>query len=174
LDTRRIAGAESYQILGIESVVNLGCFQFAGEFMNLWLQRDRASGSDVYLHGGYFYLSWFLTGEHIPWNRQLGILGRVEPFTDFFCVDAHRERGLGAWQFAARLSCADFNDRDIFGGIGNSVTFALNWYWNAHARMQFNYAIGRVDDRQADLAGGGTAVVSGDYQISGVRFMLDF
>jgi phosphate-selective porin OprO/OprP len=174
LDTRRIAGAESYQILGIESVVNLGCFQFAGEFMNLWLQRNSASGSDIYLYGGYFYLSWFLTGEHIPWNRQLGILGRVEPFTGFFCVDAHRERGLGAWQFAARLSYADFNDRDILGGIGNSVTFALNWHWNSHARMQFNYVIGRIDDRLADLAGGGTAVVSGDYQISGVRFMLDF
>jgi len=40
--------------------------------------------------------------------------------------------------------------------------------------MQFNYIFGRIDDRLADLAGGGTAIVSGDYQISGVRFMMDF
>jgi len=177
LDTGRIDGADAYQLLGIESVFNFGRFQFAGEYMNLWLQRADEHGSDIYLHGGYFYLSYFLTGEHIPWNRELGILGRVEPFEDFFCVrtcNRRIARGLGAWQVAVRLSYADFNDDNIFGGIGQSATLALNWYWNSHARMQFNYIFGRIDDRLADLAGGGTAIVSGDYQISGVRFMMDF
>ncbi|MCA9095363.1 MAG: hypothetical protein KDA68_17915, partial [Planctomycetaceae bacterium] len=80
LDTGQITGAESYQILGIESVLNYGQLQIAGEFQNLWLQRRTSTGDNIYLHGGYIYFSYFLTGEHIPWNRELGVIGRVEPF----------------------------------------------------------------------------------------------
>ena len=118
----------------------------------------------------------FLTGEHIPWNRTLGILGRVEPFEDFYgdrCfLSGHR--GLGAWQIAVRLSYANFNDDDIFGGIGQSVTLGLNWHWNAHARLQLNYIFGRVDDRLAELAAGGSAIASGSYEIAGARCIIDF
>lgn len=176
LNTDRIDGAESYQILGVESVANLGAFQFVGEYMNLWLQRADGFGSDIHLHGGYFYLSYFLTGEHIPWNRTLGTIGRVEPFEDFFGDRGFLSgrRGPGAWQIAVRLSYANFNDDNVFGGIGQSVTFGLNWHWNARARLQLNYISGRVDDRLADLAGGGTAMVSGSYQITGARCIIDF
>jgi phosphate-selective porin OprO/OprP len=177
LNTGRIAGADAYQIFGVESVVNVGPFQFAGEFMNLWLQRGEQFGEDLYLHGGYFYISYFLTGEHIPWNRELGILGRVKPFEDFFSIDTcHRraERGWGAWQLAARLSYADFNDENIYGGIGESATLALNWYWNAHSRLQVNYIFGHIDNRLAELAGGGAHIASGNYHATGVRCMMDF
>lgn len=177
LDTGQIAGAGRYEILGIESVLNWGAFQFAGEFMNLWLQREKSYGANLYLHGGYFYLSYFLTGEHIPWDRELGVIGRVKPFENFFHVnttDGGTARGLGAWQVAVRLSYADFTSADIFGGIGENATFALNWYWNSHSRLQFNYIVGQVDERLAALSTGGAAIVSGGYQIVGVRCMIDF
>ena len=138
LDTGFIEGGDAYQILGLETVFNVGAFQFTAEYMNLWLQRSHAESSSLFLHGGYFYVSYFLTGEHIPWNRRLGILGRVEPFENFFHVETCEgctKRGMGAWQVAARLSHANFNDGDILGGIGSNLTLALNWYWNAHARM---------------------------------------
>jgi phosphate-selective porin OprO/OprP len=182
LDTGFINGGKSYQILGLESVVNVGPLQFVGEYMNLWMQREapagsRGMGSDLYLHGGYFYLSYFLTGEHIPWNRDLGILGRIKPFEDFFHLrqcNGRTARGMGAWQVACRLSYADFNDDDIIGGVGRSATLALNWYWNAHTRLQLNYLFGRIDNRQAALANGGTTLASGGYQIAGARVMIDF
>ncbi len=82
--------------------------------------------------------------------------------------------GWGAWQAAVRLSYADFNSEDIFGGVGRNLTLALNWYWNANSRLQFNYIFGRIDDRLAPLNSGGNALVSGGYQIAGVRFMIDF
>ena len=64
----------------------------------------------------------------------------------------------------------DFNDADIFGGYGESVTFALNWWWTANARMQMNYILGEIKDR--DVNGGAPIeLVSGDYQILGTRFM---
>ncbi len=48
--------------------------------------------------GEYLYVSHFLTGEFMPWNRQSGTLGRVKPLENFFSVrtcDQNIERGLG-------------------------------------------------------------------------------
>ena len=121
LSTDHIDGAETYELLALESVINVGAVQLVGEFMNVWLQRSSDEGRDLYLHGGYLYASYFLTGEHIPWNRRLGTIGRVEPFEDFFAVNDCNRRvglGLGAWQVAARLSYANFNSDDVLGGIG--------------------------------------------------------
>lgn len=177
LDTGQIEGANGYQLLAAEAVFNVGALQLIGEWMNLWLQRDVGSGSDVFLNGGYVSLSYFLTGEHIPWNRKLGVLGRVQPIENFFCVnavDGSRGSGLGAWQVALRLSRADFSDRDVRGGVSESATIALNWYWNAHTRLQWNYIFGQIDDRRTTLNSGATPIVSGDYQILGTRFMIDF
>lgn len=177
LDTGRIPGTQSYEIVSMESVFNLGRFQVAGELMNLWLQGAESKGDDLHLHGGYIYFSYFLTGEHIPWNRELGVIGRVKPFENFFHVETtNRDTafGWGAWQAAIRFSYADLTDQQVFGGVGQNTTFALNWYWNANSRLQFNYILGQVDDRLAALNSGGTAIVSGDYQIVGVRCMIDF
>lgn len=171
LDTGRIAGADLYEMIGLEGVLNVGPLQIVGEYQNLFMQRDRGF-QDVHLHGGYVYASYFLTGEHMPWQRNSGTLGRIKPFENFFLVrgcDGQYIRGKGAWQIAARYSYADFNDEDILGGVGEAVTLGLNWYWNPNARMQFNYIFGSVDDR-----GVNGAPVSGDYQILGTRLMIDF
>ncbi len=177
LDTGQIRGADTQELLALETVFNAGPIQITSEFMNSWVQRVPTAGNDLHFAGGYLYVSYFITGEHIPWDRSLGIIGRVDPLEDFFCVEdcnRHRSHGIGAWQVAVRYSYTDLNSEDIFGGIGESVTLGLNWYWNSHTRMQFNYIWGQIDDRLATLASGGTAIVSGDYQITGVRFMIDF
>lgn len=173
LDTERIDGCDFYQLLGLESVVNIGSFQCGGEFMNVWLQRKNRN--EACMHGGYVYFSYFLTGEYLPWNRRLGILGRVQPLENFFSLETCNRgiaRGIGAWEVATRFSYGDLTDDDIFGGVGQSATFALNWYWNAHARLQWNYIFGRIDDRQVSTAG--MPIVGGSYQISGVRGIIDF
>ncbi|OYW13051.1 MAG: hypothetical protein B7Z55_17505, partial [Planctomycetales bacterium 12-60-4] len=131
IDTGPIAGTEAYQLLGTECVLNLGPLQIGGEYLSVWLQRSQDAGTDVQFHGGYLYASYFLTGEYLPWNRELGVVGRVEPYSDFLSP-RHCRRGWGAWQLAARFSAADFSDDNIFGGIGRSGTFAVNWYWNSH------------------------------------------
>lgn len=172
LDTGQIAGADTYELLGAEGVVNLGPIQVVGEYQIVWLQRAPGFGSDVELHGGYVYLSYFLTGEHMPWDREEGILGRPKPFEDFFLVRMHDGcigRGWGAWQVAARYSHGDLSDDDVLGGVGDSFTFGLNWYWTAYAKMQFNYIYGSIDDHAA--VDGQTF---GDYHIFGARFMVDF
>lgn len=171
INTGRIAGADRYGLLGLEGVVNLGPTQVVGEWQNIWLERT--GGSDVNLWGGYVYWSYFLTGEHIPWSRKSGTIGRVKPFQNFFLVnncDDCVESGWGAWNVGVRYSYADFNDENIFGGIGESVTFALNWHWNANAKLQLNYIIGQVENRNAGLP----ALTTGDYETIGARFAVDF
>jgi len=171
IDTGVIAGANSYQLLGLEGVVNIGALQVVGEYQTIDVQRSQASS--LQFNGGYIYVAYFLTGEHVPWERFSNTIGRVKPFENFFLVrrcDGGRGFGMGAWQVAARYSHGDFSDRDIFGGVGDSVTFALNWWWTSHSRMQFNYIHGSVADRVVAGAPG----TSGDYDLIGARFMVDF
>ncbi|MDG2015356.1 MAG: porin, partial [Pirellulaceae bacterium] len=135
----------------------------------------RTGNDSVTFHGGYAQAAYFLTGEHMPWDRKTGTLGRIKPFENFFSVcdcDGFLQRGLGAWQVAARCSYADFSDQDINGGVGRSLTLGLNWYWNPYARMQFNYIFGNISDRGVPPTAAPT--VDGDYQIAGLRFMIDF
>ncbi len=174
LDTGVIAGTEDYQLLGTEGVLNFGPLQLVGEYENVWV--NRTGGNQVHLHGGYLYASYFLTGEHMVWQRKNGTLGRVKPHEDFFLVntcDGCVGRGWGAWQVAARWSEADFNNEGIFGGMGESFTLGLNWYWTAYSRVQLNWIHGRIDNRDID-SGPALALTSGDYDIIGARFMVDF
>lgn len=171
LDTGHIAGAETYELLGLESVFNAGEFQICGEIQNVWLQRE--TGSDLHFWGGYVYVSYFLTGEHMPWERKTGTLGRPKPFENFFLVNrccGDTGSGWGAWQVALRYSYADLSDNNVLGGVGESVTLGLQWLWNANCRMQFDYTpYGRITDHAA-VAG----QTSADYQLLGSRFIVFF
>lgn len=168
LDTGRIAGAEQNSLIGLETVFNVGAFQVTAEYLQTFVNRDAAVGRDVGFGGGYIQAAYFLTGEHTPWVRKTGTLGRVKPLENFFAVrdcDGDRGHGLGAWQIAARYSYADLQDEDIIGGKGESLTLGLNWWWNPNARVQLNYIAGEIEREP---------IGSGDYQIFGVRWMVDF
>ena len=167
LDTGLISNAETNYLLGLESAFNVGQFNFTSEYLRVGVDRDNGS-EDVSFSGYYSQVSYFLTGEHRTWNRKTGTLGRIKPLENFFIVqdcDGACQRGWGAWEIAARYSYIDLTDNDIIGGEGESFTFGLNWYWNAYARMQFNYINGRIDREPLGV---------GDYEIFGVRMMVDF
>ncbi len=168
LDTGAIDGANSNYLVGFENVINIGSVQVTAEYLRTRVDRRDAFGRDVVFDGGYVEAAWMLTGEHMPWNRERGVLARVKPFENFFLVrdcDANVQKGWGAWQIAARYSHADLTDLNVIGGIGNSYTFGLNWYWNPYARMQFNYIGGNIDRVPEGF---------GDYGIIGMRLMVDF
>ncbi|MFK7765975.1 MAG: OprO/OprP family phosphate-selective porin [Mariniblastus sp.] len=170
LDTGRIAGADSNYLIGLETAFNVGQFNFTGEYMRNNVDRRDAVGEDVAFDGYYAQVSYFLTGEHRTWERKTGTLGRIKPIENFFLVrdcECNTQSGWGAWEVSGRYSHADLNDFDIRGGEADSYTFGLNWYWNPYARMQFNYIIG--ENENAPGVGG-----FGDYEIFGLRMMVDF
>jgi phosphate-selective porin OprO/OprP len=170
IDTGAIMNADDYGLLGFEGVINVGALQIVGEYQRVWVRR--MGMSDLEFGGGYLFASYFLTGEHIPWSRKSGTIGRTKPFENFFLVDdcdGARGHGLGAWQIAARYSYGDFTDDNVYGGVGQSFTFGLNWWWTAYSRMQFNYIIGDIDDRDPTMPPN-----AANYQIIGSRFAVDF
>lgn len=175
IDTGRIAGADWYETIALESMLNLGPWQFTGEYMSTFLQRDNVTpgtGQDVDFHGFYVYAAYFLTGEHMPYDRRSGTLDRIKPFENFFLVDRCRGGhgcGLGAWQIAARYDFLDLSDEDITGGQQQSVTLGLNWYWNAYSKVQTNLIYGDITDR-GPIGG----FDRGEFWILGSRFMCDF
>ena len=170
LNTGRIDDADAFGLLGLEHVYNRGPLQWTTEAQAVRVGRDRGA-DDAGFWGAYSYVSYFLTGEHLPWSRESGTLGRVnvrEPF-------APAAGGWGAWQVAGRLSYLDLNDADIFGGRATSLTLGLNWYWNDNAGMQVNYVRGRIADSSVvDGVGGAGPPVDSDYDLLGVRFRVDF
>jgi phosphate-selective porin OprO and OprP len=164
LDTGVIDGADHFSVLALEGVINYGRWQFVGEYMNLWLNRDSNFSDDLHFHGGYAYLSCFLTDHYQPWNRKMGIMDRIKPLNPDYEWDR-----CGAWQVGLRWSFADLTDSDIGGGIGESLTFGLNWYRTTHARLQFNCSWGNISDH-APVDG----QTSGSYVTLGTRLQIDF
>jgi phosphate-selective porin OprO/OprP len=128
---------------------------------------DRLDGGTVFFPGVYAQVGWFLTGEHRPYNRTLGCIDRVKPFEDFFRVMTDRGicTGSGAWEVATRVSWIDLNDDDIRGGELTDVTFGVNWYMNAYAKMQFNYIHAFLDN---------PTFGDSDTGIYGARVQMDF
>ena len=166
LDTMIIDGADDYSLLATEMVVNLGSLQVTAEYMNMWLNREAGFGEAIYLHGGYVYVSYFITGHYQPWNKQRGIIGRIKP------LDDRNNRAWGycnAWQLAVRWSYADLTDSDIQGGVGESITAGFNWYWTPHAKLQFNCSY--IDISQHREIDGQTF---GHNVILGTRVAVDF
>ena len=185
IETEAIQGMDYYNLIGLESVVNFGALQIVGEYQSTWVERD--GFEDVRFDGGYVYASYFLTGEHMPWDRKSGTLGRPVPFENFWLINRSRggrAAGWGAFQLAARYSVADFNDGAVNGVAGNPIrggdakalTIGMNWYWNSNARMQFNYINGRIEDAFGDgvAPDDGATSTTGSYNITGARFMVDF
>ena len=179
LDTGQIAGADFYDLIGFEGVVNVGPVQVVGEYQSNWVSRE--GFNQVQLDGGYVYVSYFLTGEHMPWDRSSGTLGRIKPFQNFWLVDkcdGCRDGGWGAFQLAARYSAIDLSDEDVLGGEAEGFTLSMNWYWNPNARVQVNYNAGEIVNSnlgaEAAAAAGNPVFSGGEYDAWGARFMIDF
>jgi len=176
LNTGRIDGAEWYQVMAVENMLNLGSLQITGEYFFTPLQRDDTiapANQDLFFHGGYIFASYFLTGEHVPYDRTSGTIRRVRPHENFFLVDrlyGGTGHGWGALQLALRYDYLDLTDGDVRGGVGNMVTVGLNWHWTAYSKVQSNLIFGDISE--SGLMGPQTD--DGQFVIFGSRFMLDF
>jgi len=174
IDTGRIAGAQWYETLAFESILNVGPLQVVGEYQSNWMQRDNTTagtGPDLHFHGGYIYAAYMLTGEHVPYKRKSGTIDRVTPFQNFVLVDCGDgiASGWGAWQVALRYSYLDLTDNDVQGGIEENVTLGLVWYLNANSSLQFNAVWGDIRDHRP--VGGFTG---GDFTALGTRLRINF
>jgi phosphate-selective porin OprO/OprP len=120
----------------------------------------------------YAFVSYFLTGEHRPYDLGNGRFGRVKPRANF-----DPTRGdWGAWEIATRYSYLDLNDRDLTGGRLWNLTAGINWYLYPNLRLMFNYVYADLDDRVSTnpTAPPATLGASGAGNIFQMRAQIDF
>lgn len=158
--------AEHTQILNGEMAWAHGPLTLQAEatYMNLDLAELPTSN----LWGTYVYGSWFLTGERRPYDRNFGVFRRVTPYENFWMVPTPNgtEAGLGAWELAVRWSHLNFTD--ISDQYLNDLTVGMNWYWNPHSRVMFNWI--HPFAHNSPLA----SEVDADGDIIALRMQIDF
>jgi phosphate-selective porin OprO/OprP len=169
-DTESFA-ANDADILNLELAGVWGPFSAQAEFTGSWVQGSQGL-RDSQLWGMYAFVSYFLTGEHRPYDLGNGRFGRVKPRANF-----DPTRGdWGAWEIATRYSYLDLNDRDLTGGRLWNLTAGINWYLYPNLRLMFNYVYADLDDRVSTnpTAPPATLGASGAGNIFQMRAQIDF
>lgn len=154
-----------------------GPFMIQAEYFGAWIQNTTVPAlvgknfGTTYTQSAYVQASYFLTGEHRPWNMKGGsgaAPGRVIPHRNFFMVPGQDGRlfSSGAWQVAARFSWIDLDNPAQHAGNLYDVTLGLNWFLNPNMKFQWNY----------DYAFRNAAGITSDGPIHGfgMRFAMDF
>ncbi len=130
--------ADEARLYGLEAAAVLGSLSLQSEYM-----QARTEGAEDNTFSAYYVMaSYFLTGEHRPYDRNYGYFGRIRPRQNFQGFG----RGGGAWEVALRLSGIDLDDGEVAGGELADTTAALNWYLNPNVRLMFNYIYADLDE----------------------------
>jgi len=132
--------ADFADIIGAEAALVCGPLSLQGEFVQAFL-KSRVNGDPAFWAAS-LQASYFLTGEHRPYNRETASFSRVKPLRNF-----GKDGGRGAWEVGARYSYIDLNDVHIDGGRLRDFTLGLNWYLNPNIRMMWNYVLADASDR---------------------------
>lgn len=150
VDTKAL-DADSANMSALEAVATFQSLSFQGEYIQSAADLnagDDLAASDADFSAWYVLASYFLTGEHRPYNRKDGILGRITP-------RENAGRGHwsgGAWELATRYATIDLNDGGIEGGEMDTRSIGLNWYLNPHTRFMGEYTLAEVEDEgDADI-----------------------
>ncbi|HUT13350.1 MAG TPA: porin [Thermoguttaceae bacterium] len=169
IDGNEDLDAEQYQMLDAELAWVHGPLSIQSELF--WTGVDDVTRGRVNLYGAYAYASYFLTGEHRPYDRLDGTFGRVTPYENFWIVNTPRgcRSGWGAWELAARWSCLNF--AEIQGQQLNDLTLGVNWYWNPYAKLMFNWIHPFAHNSPAADPPG---LVNADGDVFAMRLQVDF
>ena len=147
VDTGTIKDVDHFQLFDPEFALILGPLSLQSEYA--FAVVHRSGRPDLFFNGYMAQLSYFLTGEHRPYDRKQAIHRRIMPFEDFFRVRTRSQgvqTGLGAWEVAARFSNIVLNDKDVQGNNLTDFTVGLNWYLNPYTRWKFNYVRAFLED----------------------------
>ncbi len=173
-DTGTLFGDQG-QWINTEFVVVQDRWTFQSEYLASFLQDAGKTATtrnqDLFYHGGYVQVMYFLTDDHDSYDRkERASFGRVKPKKNFRflrtdpcdCYD-----GWGAWQVGVRYNYLDLNDKGINGGELNNYTAGLNWFLNPNMKIQANYML---TEKNSNPTSAGEGMIHG----WGFRFAHDF
>jgi phosphate-selective porin OprO/OprP len=158
IDSGRVL-ARNFHFFHTELAGNWGPAHFQTEFLGTEL--NQIGGPTIFYYGTYMQAGYFLTGESAGYNKQTGVLDyNCKPYSPFFGTGPqYGICGWGAWEAAIRWTYLNIaaTPTTVVGptpgttppipnaGVLNESTVALNWYWNAYTRMQFNWIHSMMD-----------------------------
>lgn len=139
--------ANQYQLYNLQAALVLGPLSFQAEWSAT--RVEQIGGGPVVLSGWYVFASYFLTGEHRNYNREVGTFWEPTVRRPFACTDRPGAiaQGPGAWEVTARLAYLDFDSSNLppdpnglpVGTRQTTITLGLNWYLNDNARIMFDW-----------------------------------
>lgn len=135
-------------------------FHVQGEFYGV--DCSGAGGAEPSFTGWYVEIGWFAVGGKRHYSTSKKVIDRPDIEQNFHAGGS----GPGAWQLAFRYDSIDLTDSGIAGGVQDTITFGVNWYWNPHMRVMFNFI-------WADISDGGP-FGEGNLNIFAMRFQVDF
>jgi len=127
--------ADRVHLLGGEAAWVHGPLSLQGEYIAAAV--DAAGGQDdLWFNSMYVQASYFLTGEHRPYDTKNGFFTGIKPKKNFLTGG-----GPGAWELATRLSYLDLNEGDVASTASRMLDFTcgVNWYLNPNLRISGNY-----------------------------------
>ncbi len=138
------------QVYDFETAATYGSLFYQGEYFRYVVQRrDKPKAQ---FDGAYAQVSYTVGGRRI-YIPAAGAYSGVNPVTPF----SPKTGGMGAFEFAARISYADLVDHYnssltaatqpfmVNGGRQTSYTAALNWFWNSNMLVKLNYIHTNID-----------------------------
>jgi len=123
---------------GLETLWNYNSFSILSEFVRAYVRGTQFPGPSFY--GFYVAGSWVITGEHHPYDRNVGYARRIIP-----------QHHFGAVELTAMFGRNDLDDKSIHGGISDKTFFGVNWLLNR--RLKLGVAGGVVTLDRAGLNG---------------------
>jgi len=137
LDTGKIRGTGQMDF-GLETLWNYNSFSVAAEYIRAFINGTQSASPQFY--GFYVAASWVLTGEHHPYDRNVGYARRIIP-----------QHHFGAVELTAMFGRNDLDDKSIHGGISDKSFVGVNWLLNR--RLKLGVAGGVVTLDRAGLNG---------------------
>ena len=121
-----------------------------------------SGGPEPSFTGWYVEVGYFLVGGQHNYSTDKKCNDRPKISQNFHAGAG----GPGAWQVAFRFDTIDLTDSGVAGGVQETFTFGVNWYWNPHMRVMFNVI-------WADIGDGGP-LGEGELTYFATRFQFDF
>jgi len=134
---------DSLHRANLEAALVRGRFSIQSELFAV-TTNSIANHPDFSFYGAYAMATWFLTGEHRPYERDTATFGRVVPNRNFRWIrtaDPSR-RGWGAWELGVRWSWVDLDEPALtspLAGQLHDLTLGLTWYWNPEVKWTFQW-----------------------------------
>jgi phosphate-selective porin OprO/OprP len=158
-DTGTIAGSTSDGV-DVELAGVLGAWTLQSEYYCVFIHdalfpnqppHEGLPRGALFYQGAYVELLYFLTGETQAYDRRDAVFSRVVPRRNFNIWGG--EDGWGAWQVGIRYAFLDLQDKGVNGATLNDIVLGLNWFLNANAKVEWNFAIDHRDSTPAGSSG---------------------